>query len=98
MGQRPRGNTRKITQTSREAVKAAQDFGERLAAEGEIYWGGMHSWRYMLQVLEGVGQPRWLGFQADLAHTLLYLLGYNAPEHRIASQRFCWEPEVFTRP
>ena len=24
--------------------------------------------------------PESLGFQADLAHTYLYLLGYNAPE------------------
>ena len=29
----------------------------------------------------GAGRPaRRLGFQADMAHTLLYLLGYNAPE------------------
>ena len=26
----------------------AEDFGERLAAEGEICWGGMHSWRRMV--------------------------------------------------
>jgi len=76
-------------------VKIARDAGERLAAEGEICWGGMHSWKYMLQVLEGVGQPRYLGFQADMAHTLLYLLGYNAPEHRIVPEKFCWEPDKF---
>ena len=27
--------------------------------------------------------PETLGFQADLAHTYLYLLGYNAPEHAL---------------
>jgi hypothetical protein len=27
--------------------------------------------------------PEALGFQADLAHTYLYLLGYNAPEHAL---------------
>ena len=26
-----------------------------------------------------------LGFQADLAHTYLYLLGYNAPEHALVN-------------
>ena len=34
----------------------------------------------MLQLLEMVDRPQTLGFQADMAHTLLYLLGYNAPE------------------
>jgi hypothetical protein len=37
----------------------------------------------MLDVLEGVGMPDALGFQADLAHTYLYLMGYNAPEHAL---------------
>jgi hypothetical protein len=32
---------------------------------------------------EGVGMPEALGFQADLAHTYLYTLGYNAPEHAL---------------
>ncbi len=91
----PKGNTRKIIATFKEATKVAKDHGERLAAEGEICWGGMHSWKYMLQVLEGVGQPRWLGFQADMAHTLLYVLGYNAPEHRLVPEKFHWEPELF---
>ena len=30
-----------------------------------------------------VDRPKTLGFQADMAHTLLYTLGYNAPEDRI---------------
>ncbi len=77
----PTGNNRKIAQTFREAGKVAADHGERLAAEGEICWAGMHSWRYMTALLEEVGMPGTVGFQADLAHTYLYLLGYNAPEH-----------------
>ncbi len=76
----PAGNTEKIAATFREAGKVAQGYGERLAAEGEICWGGMHSWRTMLNTLEAVGMPDTVGFQADLAHTYLYLLGYNAPE------------------
>ncbi len=79
----PVGNTKKIAATFREAAKVAADNGERLAAEGEICWAGMHSWRDMLNLLEAVGMPESLGFQADLAHTYLYLLGYNAPQHAL---------------
>ena len=91
----PKGNTKKIAQTFREAGKVAKDYGERLAAEGEICWGGMHSWKSMLDLLEAVGQPKVVGFQADMAHTLLYLLGYNEPKHRIVPTKFNWEPGVF---
>src|ERR1041385_5165876 len=76
----PKGNLKKIAKTSKEAAKVAKDRGERLAAEGEICWGGMHSWKTMVSLLEEVGQPRYVGFQADMAHTLLYLLGYNEPK------------------
>ncbi len=79
----PQANTKKIAATFREAAKIAADHGERLAAEGEICWAGMHSWKDMLDLLEEVGMPETLGFQADLAHTYLYLLGYNAPEHAL---------------
>ncbi len=78
-----KANTTKIAQTFKEAAKIAADNGERLAAEGEICWAGMHSWKDMLNLLEEVGMPQSLGFQADLAHTYLYLLGYNAPESRL---------------
>ena len=76
----PEANTKTIAATFREAAKIAADHGERLAAEGEICWAGMHSWKDMLNLLEEVGMPESLGFQADLAHTYLYLMGYNAPE------------------
>ena len=82
------GNTAKIVETFKEAAKIAADSGERLAAEGEICWAGMHSWKDMLDILEGVGMPESLGFQADLAHTYLYLLGYNAPEHALVSENY----------
>ena len=86
----PKGGTAKIVETFKEACTVAEDFGERLAAEGEICWAGMHSWRAMLAVLEGVNRPKTLGFQADMAHTLHYLLGTNAPEDRILPERFDW--------
>ena len=84
----PRENTRKIADAFREAGRIADSFGEVLAAEGEICWAGMHSWRHMAELLEMVDRPGLVGFQADLAHTYLYLLGYNAPEHRLLSDDY----------
>lgn len=83
-----KANTAKIAATFREAAKIAADHGERLAAEGEICWAGMHSWKDMLDLLEEVGLPETLGFQADLAHTYLYLMGYNAPEHALLKEGY----------
>jgi len=91
----PKGNTKIIAKTFKEGAKVAKDHGEKLAAEGEICWAGMHSWKWMVRLLEEVGQPKYVGFQADMAHTLLYVLGYNAPEHRIVPEKFHWEPEQF---
>ena len=85
----PNGNTKLIAQTFREACDIAADYGEKLAAEGEICWGGMHSWTAMLETLEAVDRPN-IGFQADMSHTTLYLLGYNAPEARILPEDFQW--------
>jgi hypothetical protein len=79
----PQGNTKKIAATFREAAKVAAGSGERLAAEGEICWAGMHSWKHMLDLLNEVGMKETVGFQADQAHTYLYLLGYNAEEHAL---------------
>lgn len=79
----PVENTALIADTFSKACDIAADHGERLAAEGEVCWGGMHSWKNMLALLEAVDRPQVLGFQADMAHTLLYLIGCNAPEDRI---------------
>ncbi len=85
----PANNTKLIAETFREACDVAAEYGEKLAAEGEICWGGMHSWRAMVDTLEAVDRPN-IGFQADMAHTLLYLLGYNSPEDRILPADFNW--------
>lgn len=90
----PAGNTRLIIETFDRACDVAEAHGERLAAEGEICWGGMQSWRKMLDVLEGVGRPDRLGFQADMAHTLLYTLGVNAEEDRILPADFRWDQQA----
>jgi sugar phosphate isomerase/epimerase len=87
----PVGNQKKIAATFREACDIAEDFGERLAAEGEICWGGMHSWKKNVELMEMVDRPTSLGFQADMAHTLLFTMGYNAPEDRILPEGFDWQ-------
>ncbi|MCB0669029.1 MAG: TIM barrel protein [Saprospiraceae bacterium] len=86
----PEENTRLIARTFREACDIAADFGESLAAEGEVCWGGMHGWKTMIRTLEEVDRPN-IGFQADMAHTLLYLLGVNKPDERILPQDFQWD-------
>lgn len=85
----PVGNSKLIVETFQRACDVAADYGERLAAEGEICWGGMHSWKVMLETMQAVDRPN-MGFQADMAHTLLYTMGYNRPEDRILPENFDW--------
>jgi sugar phosphate isomerase/epimerase len=86
----PAAGSKQIAKTFSEACTIAEGYGERLAAEGEICWGGMHSWKSMVELLQLVNRPKTLGFQADMAHSLLYTLGYNAPEDRLLPQDFDW--------
>src|SRR5215468_7082581 len=86
----PAVNTKKIAGTFREACDIAESYGERLAAEGEICWGGMHSWKHMAELLEMVDRPQTLGMQADMAHTLLFTLGYNSPEDSLLPEGYDW--------
>src|SRR5690606_30462573 len=57
----PVGSTKLIADTFREACDIAAEYGEKLAAEGEICWAGMHSWRAMIDTLEAVDRPN-MGF------------------------------------
>jgi len=92
----PAGNTKKIADTFREAGKIAKDNGERLAAEGEICWGGMQSWRKIADLFEKVNMPGVVGMQSDMAHTLLFLMGYNAPEDALLPANYDWkDKDVF---
>lgn len=86
----PEKNQERIADTFRQACDIAESHGERLAAEGEICWGGMHSWKRMVELLEKVDRKGTLGFQADMAHTLLYTLGFNAPEARVLPENYDW--------
>jgi sugar phosphate isomerase/epimerase len=90
----PTGNTKKIADTFRKAADMAESYGERLAAEGEICWGGMHSVKRNLELLEMVDRPKTVGFQADMAHTLLFTMGYNAPDDRILPEGFDWNDQA----
>ena len=66
---------------------------EKLAMEGEICWGGMHSVKHNVELLEMVNRPNTVGFQADMAHTLLFTMGYNAPEDRLLPEGFDWSDQ-----
>jgi hypothetical protein len=90
----PAGNTKKIADTFRKAADIADGHGERLAAEGEICWGGMHSVKRNVELLEMVNRPKTVGFQADMAHTLLFTMGYNAPDDRILPEGFDWKDQT----
>ena len=84
-------NMKLIAETFRKACDIAEAYGERrAAAEGGICWGGMHGWKSMVELLEIVGAPEDARFRADIAHTLLYTLGYNAPDERILPEDFDW--------
>ena len=79
----PAGNTKKIAETFREAARrrrglrrAAGRRGRNLLgrhAQLEAHGRAARSWS---------DRPETLGFQADMAHTLLFTMGYNAPEDR----------------
>lgn len=86
----PVGNTKLIAETFREAGKIAKDFGEIIVIEGEICWGGMHSWRENVNLLELVDMQGTVGYQADMAHSMLFVLGANAEKDRILPSDFEW--------
>ena len=90
----PVGGTKLIAETFREAGRIAQDHGEFIVAEGEICWGGMHSWRENVKLLEMVGMPGVVGYQADMAHSMLFVLGANAEKDRLLPDGFDWSDKA----
>ena len=93
----PIENQKKNIATIKEATSIAESYGEQLAIEGEICWGGMHGWKSLLEILEGVGNPKTVGIQADMAHTLLFMLGYNTEEDSLVPKGFNWEKDAFDK-
>jgi hypothetical protein len=53
----------------------------------------MHSVKRNVELLQMVNRPRTVGFQADMAHTLLFTMGYNAPDDRILPENFDWKDQ-----
>ena len=90
----PVGGTKLIAETFREAGRIAQDHGEFIVAEGEICWGGMHSWRENVKLLEMVGMPGVVGYQADMAHSMLFVLGANAEKDRLLPVSYDWSDKA----
>ncbi len=84
-------NTELIVETFGLAAEIARSHGERLAAEMEICWAGMHSCYRMLEVLETVNMPEVFGVQIDLAHVHTAMLGYNAPGDRMLDEGYTEE-------
>ena len=93
----PIENQKRNIATIKEAGKIAESFGEKLAIEGEICWGGMHGWKSLLELLNGVDMPKTIGIQADMAHTLLFMLGYNAEEDSLVPKGFNWEKSAYDK-
>jgi sugar phosphate isomerase/epimerase len=88
----PKKNTQRIAKAFQAAADIAERHGERLAAEGEICWGGMHSWRDLAELFAQVDRPQTLGFQADMAHVLLLAMGYNAEDQQaLLPKNFNWQ-------
>jgi sugar phosphate isomerase/epimerase len=87
----PAGNNKLIAETFREAGKVAEGHGEYLFAEGEICWGGMQSWKKNVDLLEEIGMPGVVGYQADMAHSMLFTLGYNSEEDRLLPKDYDWK-------
>ena len=90
----PAQGTKLIAETFREAGRIAADHGEFIVAEGEICWGGMHSWRENVRLLEMVGMPGVVGYQADMAHSMLFVLGANAEQDRLLPEGFEWSDKA----
>ena len=89
--QDPEGNQAKIAETFRQAGddrrgRTASGWPPRARSAGAACTpGGRWS-----SCWSGSASPRRVGFQADMAHTLLYTLGDNAPEDRILPEDFDW--------
>ena len=54
----------------------------------------MHSWRENVRLLEMVGMPGVVGYQADMAHSMLFVLGANAEQDRLLPADFDWSDKA----
>ena len=93
----PAGNTKKIAETFQKAADIAESTGERLARKGKSAGAACTACKRNVELLEMVDRPKTVGFQADMAHTLLFTMGYNAPEDRLLPEGFDWSDQADAR-
>ena len=51
----------------------------------------MQSWRENVNLLERVAMPGVVGYQADMAHSMLFTMGYNAEKDRLLPANYDWK-------
>ena len=90
----PAGNTKGSCRRSARlaALRRIPANDSRLKAKS--VGAAMHSWRTNVQLLEAVDRPQTLGYQADMAHTMLFTMGYNAEEDRLLPDDFDWSQRI----
>jgi hypothetical protein len=54
----------------------------------------MHSWRENVNLLESIGMPDVVGYQADMAHSMLFVLGANAEKDRLLPADYDWSDKA----
>ena len=86
----PAGNQKKIAETFRQACDVAEGAWRAARGRGRNLLGRHAQLEAQRRVARAVNRPKTLGFQADMAHTLLFTLGYNAPEDRILPEGYDW--------
>jgi hypothetical protein len=85
----PEGNQRRIAETFKAGARSPATTASAWPPRGDLL--GRHAFLAADgRPLERVGEPQTVGFQADMAHTLLYTLGENAPEDRLLPENFQW--------
>ena len=94
----PKGNTKLIAETFREAGDdrrriTASSSSPRARSAGAACIPGARC----VKLLEAVDMPGVVGYQADMAHSMLYTLGYNAEQDRILPEDYDWKDTVDAR-
>ncbi len=54
----------------------------------------MQSWRENVKLLEMVNMPGVVGYQADMAHNMLFVLGANAEKDRLLPADYDWKDKA----
>ena len=54
----------------------------------------MQSWRENVNLLEMVDMPGVVGYQADMAHSMLFVLGANAEKDRLLPKDYDWKDKA----